>query len=106
VTEALTFERFSLAVFNSCPYGRMIIDPVLVRRLYDFCRNAARLNLPEECSISSECTIVRIVGALFDEKLVLSALCASLYAVSWLAVFSILIWMPSSFLWSRCLTRS
>ena len=49
---------------------------------------------------------VRNVGSLFGKKLALSALCVSLYADLWLGVSSISIWMPSSFLWSRRLTRS
>jgi len=41
-------------------------------------------------------THYRVRGSQYAKKLALSALCASLYTVSWLAVFSILIWIPSS----------
>ncbi|RLC64457.1 MAG: hypothetical protein DRI01_03370, partial [Chloroflexi bacterium] len=45
-----------------------------------------------------------LVGAQFYGKLALSALLAGLCVVSWLVVFSILIWVSSSFLWRRRLT--
>jgi hypothetical protein len=52
------------------------------------------------------CIEARIAGSHLGEKLPSSALCASSHAVPWLAVYSVLIWMPSLFLWSRRLTLS
>jgi len=48
----------------------MIIELVLVRRLYDFCGNAARLNFPEFCAVAEEVSMTskRLMGSPFQKE--------------------------------------